>query len=197
MMGGLLASRMGLPVERFVIATNANDGVPRFLETGEYRKVEPSRECISNAMNVGHPSNLARVVDLFGGRMDHSGTIHQAPDMAALRRELFAVSIDDETTRQTLARVHREHGVLLEPHGAVAWAGLERFAAENRASVATAISLETAHPAKFPEEVRALTGVEPELPPSLEGLDDRKECFGEIATDYGAFKAHLTRHYRA
>ncbi len=198
MMGGLLAWRMGLPVERFVIATNANDEVPRFLETGVYGKVEPSRVCISNAMNVGHPSNLARVVDLYGGVMDEKGTIHEAPDIEALRRDLFAVSISDGVTRQTIARVFRDHGVMLEPHGAVAWAGLESYLERAGASaVATAISLETAHPAKFPEEVRALTGAEPLLPPALADLDGRRESFGEIPTDYVAFKAHLLREYRS
>jgi threonine synthase len=200
MMGGLLAWRMGLPVERFVIATNANDEVLRFLETGVYRKLEPSRVCISNAMNVGHPSNLARVVDLYGGVMDEKGEIHEKPDLDALRRDLFAVSIDDEVTRHTIARVFREHQVTLEPHGAVAWAGLETYLAQDgKASQGnvTAISLETAHPAKFPNEIRALTGTEPPLPPALRGLDERPECYGEIATDYAAFKAHLTREYHA
>ena len=82
---------------------------------------------------------------------------------------------------------------MLEPHGAVGWAGLETL--PRRApgvGAPTAISLETAHPAKFPDEVRALTGVEPPLPPALAGLDDRPERFGEIPTDYAAFKAHLT-----
>ncbi len=195
MMGGLLAWRMGLPVERFVIATNANDEVPRFLETGVYGKLEPSRVCISNAMNVGHPSNLARVVSLYGGVMDEKGTIHQTPDMGALRRDITAVSISDESTRRTIARVFREHGVTLEPHGAVAWAGLETYLAGPNASTAPAISLETAHPAKFPEEVRALTGVEPPLPPALAGLDARSEGFCEIPADYAAFKNHLAREY--
>ncbi len=197
MMGGLLAWRMGLPIERLVIATNANDEVPRFLETGRYEKVEPSRICISNAMNVGHPSNLARVVELYGGVMDEKGSVRQTPDLETLRRDLFAVSISEDVTRGTIARVFREHAVTLEPHGAVAWAGLEEYVARGNLRARTAVALETAHPAKFPDEVRALTGVEPPLPPSLVGLDERRERFGEIATDYAAFKAHLLREYRA
>jgi len=196
MMGGLLAWRMGLPVARLVIATNANDEVPRFLATGGYAKLEPSRVCISNAMNVGHPSNLARVVDLYGGVMDETGNIQRGPDMEALRRDLFAVSIDDETTRQTIARAYRDHGAMLEPHGAVAWAGLDAYLAQTDVR-ATAISLETAHPAKFPDEVRALTGAEPPLPAALVGLDQLPERYSAIPTDYAAFKAHLLREYRA
>ncbi len=196
LMGGLLAKRSGLPVARFVVATNANDEVPRFLATGRYEKIVPSRKCISNAMNVGHPSNLARVVDLYGGHLDEVGRMLEAPDMDALRRDLHGVSVDDARTRATIVRAYRKHGVVLEPHGAVGWAGLEDFLAahpEHRDTVA--ISLETAHPAKFPEEVRTLIGVDPPLPPSLQGLDDRAESYEEMPTDYRAFKDFLARRY--
>jgi threonine synthase len=197
MMGGMLAMHAGLPVRRFVIATNANDEVPDFLATGVYAKLEPSRECISNAMNVGHPSNLARLVALYGGCMDETGALHEAPDMARMRTDLYAVSISDAETRDTIASVHAAHGALLEPHGAVGWAGLERwFAANPDEAHVTAISLETAHPAKFPDEVRRLTGVEPPLPPSLEGLEARREHFGTLPVDYDAFKSHLIEEYR-
>ena len=196
MMGGMLAWRGGLPVERLVIATNANDEVPRFLATGRYEKIEPSRECISNAMNVGHPSNLARLVDLYGGRMDETGSLHAAPDMERMRRELFAVAIDDDATRATIGRVWRDHRVMLEPHGAVGWAGLESFWAQHAELAGlTAISLETAHPAKFPEEVRAITGVEPPVPPSLVGLDELAERYRSLPTHYGAFKELLLAEY--
>ena len=196
LMGGVLAMRGGLPVARFVVATNANDEVPRFLETGRYDKIDPSRVCISNAMNVGHPSNLARLVALYGGRMDEKGALQAAPDMDALRRDFYAVSVGDDETRETIRRAHAEHGLVLEPHGAVGWAGLARFLREDRdAAQRQAISLETAHPAKFPDEVRAVTGVEPAVPPSLAGLDARPEEFGEMAVDYAAFKAHLAAEY--
>ena len=198
LMGGLLASRMGLPVERFVVATNANDEVPRFLATGRYEKIVPSRTCISNAMNVGHPSNFARVVDLYGGAMDEQGTVLAPPDLARMRAELYAVSIGDDETRRTIVEAYRRHGALLEPHGAVGWAGLERFLAAAPAQAgAAAISLETAHPAKFPEEIRALVGVEPELPKSLVGLDRAKERYHEMESDYRAFKEFLVREFRA
>ncbi len=196
MMGGMLARHGGLPVARMVIATNANDEVPRFIETGAYQKIEPSRECISNAMNVGHPSNLARLVDLYGGWMDETGTLHRAPDMARLRGDLFGVSIGDEATRATIGRVWDGHRVMLEPHGAVGWAGLERFwEAHPEQTGRVAVSLETAHPAKFPEEVRAATGIEPLVPPSLVGLDARSESFRPLAVEYAAFRELLQREY--
>ena len=197
LMGGLLAWRMGLPVERFVVATNANDEVPRFLATGRYGTIVPSRKCISNAMNVGHPSNFARVVDLYGGTMDEAGTVLAPPDLARMRRDLYGVSVDDDETRTTIADAWRRHRLLLEPHGATAWAGLGHFLAGSPALArTTAISLETAHPAKFPEEIRALVGIDPEVPRSLQGLDGMPEHHREMATDYGAFKDFLLREYR-
>ncbi len=89
---------------------------------------------------------------------------------------------DDDDPRDHRATSTGDHGVLLEPHGAVGWAGLEAYlAAQPEHAGHVAISLETAHPAKFPDEVRALTGVDPPLPPSLAGLDARREAYGEIA----------------
>jgi threonine synthase len=185
MMGAVIAARMGLPIERLVIATNANDEVPTFLRTGRYAKIVPSRVCISNAMNVGHPSNLARLVDAYGGWMDETGAVRQPPDLDRLRADLYAVSIDDEQTRATIRGVYQRHGVVLEPHGAVGWAGLQRFWRDCPASAARlTVSVETAHPAKFPEEIRRTIGVEPEIPPSLIGLEERPEAYETIGTAY-------------
>jgi threonine synthase len=194
MMGGVLAMKMGLPVKRMVIATNANDEFPNYLKTGTYAKIEPSRNCISSAMNVGHPSNLARLIDLYGGRMDERGGLLQQADMDAMRNDLYAISIDDDTTRQTIRKAFQQAGLLLEPHGAVGWAGLMAFLLDNPTidpEKQLCFSLETAHPAKFPEEVFKLTGIDPPLPPSLTGIDDKPEYFQEIPKDYQAFKEYL------
>jgi threonine synthase len=147
MMGALLASRMGLPLEKLVVAANENDEVPRFMETGEYHKIVPSKACLSNAMNVGHPSNFARVIALFGGRLDETGVLLRKPDMDRMRKELWATSVTDEETRDTVKKAWRKHQLLLEPHGAVGWLGLERYLQET-SSAAAAVSVETAHPAK-------------------------------------------------
>ena len=194
MMGALLASRMGLPVERIIVATNANDEVARFLETGSYQKIVPSRHCISNAMNVGHPSNFARVVAMFGGWMDETGLVREQPDIDRLRRELWAISVSDEETRRTIQRAWQLHHLLLEPHGAVGWLALERYLGENPSST-TAVSVETAHPAKFPEEIEQLLGFSPEVPSSLAEVERKEERYLEMPADYGAFHKLLIRTY--
>jgi threonine synthase len=194
MMGALLASRMGVPVEKLVVATNANDEVPRFFETGHYQKIVPSRSCISNAMNVGHPSNFARVVDMFGGWMDESGNIREMPDMNRMKEELWATSIDDTETRQTIQRAWKQNRLLLEPHGAVGWLGLERYLGKNP-SASIAVSVETAHPAKFPEEIEQLLGFSPEVPPSLSEVERKEEHFLTMPNDYAAFHKQLLESY--
>jgi threonine synthase len=194
MMGGMLAMKMGLPVKRFIIATNENDEFPNYLHTGKYDKVEPSRNCISSAMNVGHPSNLARLVALYGGRMDEKGTIHQAADMELMRKEIFSVSISDQRTRETIRKVYQDYKVILEPHGAVGWAGLMEYLEANphdNRDEQLCVSLETAHPAKFPEEIQRLIGIDPALPKSLEGLDGKPEYVSALPVDYQDFKKFL------
>jgi threonine synthase len=188
MMGAVLSWRMGLPIERLVIATNVNDEFPQYLQTGRYAKVVPSRAGLSNAMNVGHPSNLARLVHVYGGWMDPDGILRRPPDLEAMRRDLYAVSISDERTRRAIREAHASFGVLLEPHGAAAWAGLEDYSGEPSTDEGRpAVVLETAHPAKFPEEIRAILGIEPEPPASLSGLEGQTETFRTIPADYGSF----------
>lgn len=196
MMGGVLAMRMGLPVERLVIATNENDEFPTFMSSGAYQVIEPSRNCISSAMNVGHPSNLARLVDLYGGRMDEKGNIGEPADMQRLRRDLFAVSVGDEETRRTIRAAYEKNRLLLEPHGAVGWAGLLKYLQQAAPDAGRlCVSLETAHPAKFPEEIRAILGFDPPLPPSLRGIEDKEESSVAMANDYAKFKDFLQKNY--
>jgi threonine synthase len=194
MMGALMAKRMGLPVSRIVVATNSNDEVPNFFKTGTYRKIDPSRVCISNAMNVGHPSNFSRVVDLYGGRMDEKGDIHRQPDLAGMKRDLFAVSIDDSETRSTIKNAWDKFGLILEPHGAVGWAGLGHYL-EATKDKNLCVSVETAHPAKFPEEIEILLGFKPEVPESLAGIESKEESFIRMPMDYAAFREFLWKRY--
>ena len=192
LMGGIIAKRMGLPVERFIVSVNSNDEFPLFLNSGVYKKVVPSRNCISSAMNVGHPSNLARLVDLFGGEMDEKGEIGKMPDMTGLREEIAACSISDSETLMLLADVVEKYSVMLEPHGAVGWAGLEKYISANSLPPGTAaVLLETAHPAKFPEIVSKATGIMPEVPVSVSELKDRTETYNTIANNYDELRQFL------
>ncbi len=190
LMGGLIALKMGLPVKKFVAATNENDEFPRFMQTGVYEPIRPSRNCISNAMNVGHPSNLARLFSLYGGQMDETGQVARQPDLSAMREEIYAVSISDEETRQTIREAYSQYKVLLEPHGAVGWAGLVRYLNEF-GDWSPAVSLETADPAKFPDEIVRLTGVNPSLPPAMASLDEKEEHYIEMDGSYASLKDYL------
>ena len=187
------ARRMGLPVKKLVMPTNENDEFPRFLETGVYEKVSPSRACLSNAMNVGNPSNLARFFDLYGGSLDRSGAVHRYPDVEEMRRRIFSVSVSDEETRATIKRIYDEYRVVLEPHGAVGWRGLEAYLARYGEG-ALCVSLETAHPAKFPDEITDLLGFTTELPESMRGIEKRTGDPVFLSGDYGEFKDFLETH---
>jgi threonine synthase len=192
LMGGLLALKMGLPVQKFVVATNENDEFPRFMNTGIYEPIRPSKNCISNAMNVGHPSNLARLFSLYCGQMDETGRVSKQPDMAAMRKDLYAVSITDEETRQTIKEAYNRHKVMLEPHGAVGWAGLMKYL-EECGDWSPCVSLETADPAKFPEEIVRAIGVNPPLPAAMARLDELEESFEKMDGQYASLKDYLRR----
>jgi len=186
------ARRMGLPVRMLVMPTNENDEFPSYLRTGVYRKVSPSRACLSNAMNVGHPSNLARFFELYGGTVDRTGVVHAYPDLAEMRRRIFSVSVSDEETKKTIRRVWERHRVLLEPHGAVGWRGLEHYLEACCGPIAEpCVCLETAHPAKFPDEIIALLGITPEVPQSMRDLEKRTGEPVELPADYGRLRAFL------
>ena len=196
MMGGMIALHMGLPIKKFVIATNANDEFPKYMATGEYKVISPSRNCISSAMNVGHPSNVSRLISLYGGVMDENGIIHKSPDRAKMHKDIFAVSISDKETEETICRVWNDYKVLLEPHGAVGWRGLEAYLKANPADASElCVSLETAHPAKFPEKLIELLNIDPPLPPSLENLESKPEQYETMDNDYDAFVKVLKHHY--
>jgi threonine synthase len=192
---GLLAKRMGLPVAKFIVATNANNEVPEFLRTHRYIPVVPSKNCLSSAMNVGHPSNLARMIDLYGGRMNETGTIISEPDMNTMCTDLYGISITDEETKDTIAETYRESGILLEPHGAIAWKGINEYLKNEKNSGSEIfISLETAHPAKFPEEMKRIMNIDPPLPLSLSMLEDKNENYITIENNYQELKDMIIRH---
>lgn len=191
MMGAVVARQMGLPIRKLVASVNDNDAFPRFLATGHYEKVVPSRNSVSNAMNVGHPSNLARLVKVYGGRMDETGKMHEMPDLAAMRRDLFSSSISDERTRVTIRAVWTKYQLLLEPHGAVAWRGFQDWQEQESLNDLPAAILETANPAKFPEEIEKNMGWSPDVPPAMAAAIQQPEDFDRMGADYEKFREYL------
>lgn len=191
MMGAVVAREMGLPVKKIIASVNENDSFPRFLATGVYEKIAPSRNSLSNAMNVGHPSNLARLVAVYGGQMDETGKIHRQPDLVAMRRDLFSSSVSDARTRTALAEFWNKYQLLLEPHGVVAWQGLLDWMAVEPLGDAPAVIIETANPAKFPEEVEKVVGWPPDVPPAMQAAIDQPEDFDRMGSDYEQFREYL------
>ncbi|MBK8806444.1 MAG: threonine synthase [Bacteroidales bacterium] len=196
MMGCVLAKKMGLPIKKILIATNSNDEFPTFLNTETYSKIEPSKNALSSAMNVGHPSNLARLVELYGGNMDETGKLHKKPDFDKLRSDIFTISVSDEETTQTITKAWNEHKLLLEPHGAVGWFCLEKYLSQKPSHADDLfVSLETAHPAKFPEQIQQLLKFDPKLPKSLVGLDNLDEKMTNISNSYTELKTYLKDNF--
>ncbi len=194
---GLIAKRMGLPVKRFISAVNENDEFPQFLKTGIYKKIEPSKNCISNAMNVGHPSNLARIFDLYGGRIDETGKVHHLPDIDEIRKDIISYSINDNSTRETIISFFNNYQKIIEPHGAVGWAAINIFRKTYpEHNNLKSITFETAHPSKFPNEIISLTNVTPEMPNSLKKMTKRKEFLDQkIIKEYKDFKNYLIEKF--
>lgn len=192
LMGGIIAREMGLPVRKFIISTNANNEVPEFLESGIYKTISPSINCISSAMNVGHPGNLARIIALYGGIMNEEGIMIRNPDLKKMRNDFFSISVSDDETRSTIAQSFKNHGLILEPHGAVAWKGVETYKKlSTKYSTQLFISLETAHPAKFGDELKRIPGLTVTMPESLEGLNQLKEEFTEMDNDYNELRSFI------
>jgi threonine synthase len=150
---GLMAKRIGMPAAGFIAATNANDVVPCYLLSGRYEP-RPSIRTISNAMDVGDPSNLVRILHLYDNDLDR------------LRSELAAFSHDDEATRGCIRELYDRTGTILDPHTAVGYLGLQRSLETSDGEV-DAILLATAHPAKFGDVIRDVLGVEIPLPERL------------------------------
>ncbi len=151
---GLMAKRAGLPIARFVAATNANDVVPAYLETGRFEP-RPSLPTLSNAMDVGHPSNFDRMLWLYNG------------DLEAMRRDVAGCRFTDDDVRATIRGVYEERGYLLDPHSAIAHMGLVRHLRQTGRMGQVGIFLSTAHPAKFAEIVEPIIGRAVEAPPAL------------------------------
>jgi threonine synthase len=171
---GLFAKRMGLPVKRFIAANNRNDIFLQYLQTGEY-KPRPSVSTIANAMDVGDPSNFARVLDLYGA------------SHAAISAEISGVSYNDEQIAETLKECKQKTSYLLDPHGAVGYRALQEGLKANE----TGVFLETAHPAKFLETVENIIAEKVEIPLKLQEFMKGEKKSLPMTKDFESFKSYL------
>lgn len=172
---GLMAKRMGLPIHHFIAATNVNKVVPDFLESGEYEP-RASVATISNAMDVGQPSNFVRMMALY----------HQS--LSDLKADLSGFWATDEETRAEMKRVFDETGYVMDPHGAIGHLALRKYLETHGGS---GFFLETAHPAKFLDTVESTLGKSLEVPQRLSQLKDRKKEAIALGTEFVAFKDYL------
>ena len=175
---GLLAMQLGLEVDHFVAATNRNDVVPEFLRSGIYSP-RPSVATISNAMDVGAPSNFVRMQALFGGSWEH------------MKSRISGMWFDDDRTRAAIREVKSLYDYEIDPHGAIGWLAARAWRAEHPCSAT--ITLETAHPAKFPDVMEAELGPHAvEVPERLAILAHREKIAIPMGTDKAAFREWLT-----
>jgi threonine synthase len=172
---GIYAWKMGAPVRRFVAATNINRTVPDYLDSGNYR-TRPSQATISNAMDVGAPSNFERMAAHLS--------------WAEMKEAILAVAVSDDETRETIRSVHRTSGYFLDPHSGVGWAAADKLLGRGLVSGPLGI-LSTAHPAKFAETVEPLTGPVP-VPPSLAKAMERSPRSRSIPAELSALLDSLS-----
>lgn len=175
---GLLAYRSGLPVQHFIAACNANDVVPKYMQSGTY-KAQTSVATISNAMDVGDPSNFVRILEMFDHRLTD------------IKKVLTAETVSDQETRLTMQEVLSNYQYLLDPHAAVAYKCLQQFL--DRHLNMQGIFMETAHPVKFYDVIEPLHSIEIELPASVKGIMDKIKISTKIEADYDALRTYLTQ----
>lgn len=172
----MLAHISGLPVRHFIAACNANDVVPRYLSSKQY-EVKPAVATISNAMDVGNPSNFVRVMQLFNNNLIN------------LKEILSGYTITDEETKQTIQTVQSETGYLTDPHGAVAYLALQRYLKDH--PDAKGLFVETAHPVKFYDVVEPVINEKIQIPESIAGIMELPKESTVIQPDYTILKEYL------
>lgn len=173
---GIMAQKLGLPIEHFVAATNVNDTVPNYLIDGVYNP-KPSKATISNAMDVGNPSNFIRIRELFNN------------DLELLKRTFSSYSFSDTETKATMKEIYTNTGYVAEPHGAVGYLGLKKYGLKENEY---GIFLETAHPVKFLDVVEATLPVQVKIPEQIQKVINNKKVALQIA-DYEGLQSFLLK----
>ena len=174
---GIIAKKMGLPIEHFVASTNVNDTVPRFLENGTYAP-KSSKTTISNAMDVGNPSNFIRIQEMYQN------------DLKQFKKDFSAFTFSDEETLEAMKYIYNTDGYIAEPHGAVGYLGLKKELQNHENAIG--IFLETAHPIKFLDTVEPTLNIKLPIPPQIESVMDKEKVSIKIKT-YEDLKAFLQK----
>ncbi len=172
---GIMAQKLGLPIKHFVAATNVNDTVPNYLKDGVYNP-KPSKATISNAMDVGNPSNFIRIQELFNN------------DLKALKSAFSSYSFTDEETRKAMKVIYKKDGYISDPHGAVGYLGAKEHQKENPNSLC--LFLETAHPVKFLDIVESTLDVQVAIPKQIQSIMHKEKNAIEI-NSYEGLKTFL------
>lgn len=175
---GLLAMKSGLPFKHFIAACNINKVIPEFLQTRNY-KPQKAKATLSNAMDVGDPSNFVRILEIFDQQFD------------SLKNVMSSYSITDNETIHTIKTVKTDYAYLLDPHGAVGYAALEKYLADHPQE--KGIFLETAHPVKFDNTMEKILGYPLPLPEHIQSLYQKKKISTKIDADYNALKYELIK----
>lgn len=175
--GGILAYKMGLPVDRFIAAVNANKVFPNYIKSGRFVP-QPTIKTISNAMDVGNPSNFVRIASLFQN------------DIKNINKIIFSDSFSDEETYKAMQEVYTKYNYIIDPHGAVGYLAYKKYLTEFTNDFISVI-IETAHPAKFASEIKKAIGIEIEMPEQLKSCLRKKKQSIKLSKDYNELKSFL------
>jgi threonine synthase len=173
---GIIGQQMGLPIDHFIASTNANDAVPRFLETGTYDPI-PTIQTISNAMDVGNPSNFVRIQKIFNN------------DVVKMKKILSGFRYTDQQTKKALKEIYDLKSYIADPHGAVGYLGLKEYLEQQNEDF-YGVFLETAHPVKFLDSVNKTLKLEVEIPERLKDTLSKEKTSIPIK-DYSELKSYL------
>ena len=180
----LFGHQMGLPVKRFIAANNANDIFYNYLQTGQYNP-KPSKQTLANAMDVGDPSNFARIINLYS----ENGKLSAEQTHQRITSLINGATYSDEQIKETMRRCYKETGYILDPHGACGYRALE----EQLQPGEVGIFCETAHPAKFKEKVDEILGIDVEIPARLQAFMKGEKQSVPMSKDFDDFKAYLLK----
>ncbi len=188
---GIIAHKMGLPVKHFIAATNANDIVPKYIESGRFLP-RPSVRTLSNAMDVGNPSNFSRMLDLFES---NAASDEERSTWNNLRQKISGFAFDDEKTKDAIVDIYQRYAYITDPHAAVGYLALLEYLSteDNTPNETIGIVLETAHPSKFKEDMDRILGQEIPVPDRLSVLSQRTKQAYFLGNTYPEFKSWLIK----